>query len=565
MPMSRDVSNLIEYLCSHRWQKSCNYINKFPEMVRNYKSSDNWTCLHFACNLDPPTKVINCLLQAHPEAVLVQDRRGFTPLHLAVYSASHVVVGRLLEQDTRPVHMKAVSNELTPLKFACLKYSEKISGVIDRPVLYRSDLEGITMLFMRKVELLIKAAYYGTIDDRILGIHEPSTACWPQQSLPRRRTLLQHSSTGARENNRKNATRFRMVHACAGIDCPVEMMKFAIKVYPNEVKEADEIGNFPLHIAAASVPSSVTDGREIIGVDQWHQWERTIPEEREQDPLAPTLSAQDKGSDSNDRSTRDLNTKIDVLLQACPVIVKEHNAQSKLPIHVALEAGRDWDNGIHSLLEAHPSILFQNDPEELPSLLDVCQGRAPSLGKSVSSNASASSLSMNDKLDLFPFMYAASSGGSLSAIYQLLRACPELPRFQNLNSTAKPIAINLDSRSIPMQQRKREREETEEQREEVASSTSFDYRRRVIGTRAASLSRVRESPRMLQLREAHDCSCEFVLAAEKSCRSLKIGEDDFRCRTMVTRSMDTKRRRFCHCIITGTSIPYTVVHTKYEL
>jgi ankyrin repeat protein len=56
-------------------------------------------------------------------------------------------------------------------------------------------------------------------------------------------------------NATTNTRRFRIVHASVGLigyGCPPEMIRLAISIHPHQVKEMDEDGNLPLHIAVKS-------------------------------------------------------------------------------------------------------------------------------------------------------------------------------------------------------------------------------------------------------------------------------------------------------------------------
>jgi len=45
--------------------------------------------------------------------------------------------------------------------------------------------------------------------------------------------------------------KFRVVHAAASTPCPQAILRMARVMYPQQVRERDEKGNLPLHLAAA--------------------------------------------------------------------------------------------------------------------------------------------------------------------------------------------------------------------------------------------------------------------------------------------------------------------------
>jgi ankyrin repeat protein len=463
-----DVSQLIQYLHAGRWRKATNWVNKYTSAVSTFKSRAGWSVLHVACHLNAPETVIAALLKANPRSATLEDHRGFTPLHLASCSSIHGVIDQLLRAEPHLVHSKGFDNRYTPLQLLCMKYHTKLTDTIGRSLVHKSHLEGTVMLLMRKAEVLIKASYYGVAIegmvrcDPLIGLRTNwrDTECMcslieemsarPLKS--KRRTLVAalvnpgsrrktplFSGRLTRSNRYVEGTKFRMVHACAGIkDCPPVLMRFALKVYPNQVTEPDEDGNLPLHIAAACIYvvskdpdyNSVASCLNEAGLAAFDD-HGTGPE-LWQGAESVSRSSSSPRIQTNSQAMQ--RSAIEMLLAACPSTAKVYNAQQKLPMHIALESGRSWDDGVAQLYQANTGATSRCEARIVEHLLNRCDdGNNKKIGD-------VSSSGKNTDLDLFPFMYAACHGASLSSIYSLFRACPEISRFSNLGPNNAAVA-----------------------------------------------------------------------------------------------------------------------------
>lgn len=108
-----------------------------------------------------------------------------------------------------------------------------------------------------------------------------------------------------------------MMHACiqAGSSCPLALRQRVMKRYAHQLDTPDKYGNLPLHIAASlSVASDEEDVEEIQQV-----------------------------------------------LRACPTAIQAVNMEGKLPLDVAIDAGRTWSSGACILFEAFPEAIVCQD------------------------------------------------------------------------------------------------------------------------------------------------------------------------------------------------------------
>ncbi|CAB9506729.1 expressed unknown protein [Seminavis robusta] len=173
--------------------------------------------------------------------------------------------------------------------------------------------------------------------------------------------------------------RFRIVHSSVGLigyGCPPEMVRLAISIHPEQIKEMDEAGNLPIHIAAtarsylttncaggnndkstlaaaaaAAVAASDEDSivSEATGVLSFFS----------SATVAQTINAFDK--------------VIKILLQHYPESAKIPQGKTgHLPLVMAVESGcRSWDDGIHTLLSAYPPALHNRKLVSLPLYANV--------------------------------------------------------------------------------------------------------------------------------------------------------------------------------------------------
>mmetsp|Transcript_1652 Transcript_1652/g.3018 ORF Transcript_1652/g.3018 Transcript_1652/m.3018 type:complete len:535 (-) Transcript_1652:1118-2722(-) len=154
-----------------------------------------------------------------------------------------------------------------------------------------------------------------------------------------------------------NERTFRLVHASvalAGYGCPIEMVKLAMSVYPQQVQEMDEDGNLPLHIAAVA-SSYIPDNFGSTSAEDSH------------------MSGYSNLSGFNPR--KPFGALIDMLLMSYPEAAKiPHGSSGRLPLILALEARqRSMADGLKSLIYAYPAALESKvfDPNLYPYILSM--------------------------------------------------------------------------------------------------------------------------------------------------------------------------------------------------
>lgn len=190
----------------------------------------------------------------------------------------------------------------------------------------------------------------------------------------------------------------REVHAVISAQCPVPVVGLAAHLHPRQLREENEAGDLPLHIACRQRSTSYA----------------TTYHRKGEEPQTERRGSVSRHQNKRSRCIRKLETQehspttIDVLVTAYPEAASIPARDGSMPLNMALAAGNTWRRGgVMSLHNAAPNVLGQRDV-----------------------NAG-----------LFPFMQAACANGEdktfdysddeaeldrVETIFELLRALPEV-------------------------------------------------------------------------------------------------------------------------------------------
>lgn len=266
--------------------------------IASMKTVDGMTPLHFACYCGASSEVVKVLIEANPAVVSVGDRRGRTSLHC-------VCTG------VKTSHVNAVVRELLQVN-ADLCYAVDTSG--------RSPLFLVLDDYADAIEEQI---YMVTRDSSNEGLTNNARNKMSQEhlyDLDERWisvTLLLSAAYYETVNGTvANQVPFRLVHACVGTrNCPVRFVFLALNLWPEQLKEKDTDGNLPIHIAAFSIPK---------------------------------------------RKHRRFNTLIKVVTMY-PEGARVPDKNGVLPLQLAVQSRKKWDEGVRELFEAYPEALATLD------------------------------------------------------------------------------------------------------------------------------------------------------------------------------------------------------------
>lgn len=303
--------------CSKMQEK----INEFLATPSSEENDDDWL-------EDEWDDEIVDVTEMKLNAFTMQDRRGYTPLSLLFrrYRERVKCVIRMLEGSatrTSRAAAAAVQDELGELWLKALLIVSLMSNKEVRSNTY-------TSVSRAETSEALEAASWSALK---------------HQSIEEDDEMFEGEDGKEMEQGRK----FRLVHASVGLTgygCPTEMLRLAMSVYPNQVKEMDEDGNLPLHIAAiASSFMPTSDNNSNSTSDE--------------DTLISSLSnISGLGIDS-----KPFHRVIKMLLRTYPFGAQVPNGKSgQLPLILAIEAKkRKYEDGISALLEAYPAALESRD------------------------------------------------------------------------------------------------------------------------------------------------------------------------------------------------------------
>jgi len=259
----------------------------------------------------------------------------------------------------------------TPLGLLFRRYRERVRKIIKTVEKLRTEHEGSMASIAAAItvqaelgELWEKARIIvgrlteerlqreGIMGDEALAMHSPGEEAVAQDAAAwaaeRHRSSLQtaHPTEGATVGERQ----FRIVHASVGLTgygCPPELIRLAISIHPNQVKEMDEDGNLPLHIAAVA-SSYTTDSNP----GEPHMLSSPADEESSVSDLSFLSSSTAVTVNAFDKVIR-------ILLGHYPAAARiPHGRTGRLPFVMAIEGRRrTWDDGIKTLLGAFPPAL----------------------------------------------------------------------------------------------------------------------------------------------------------------------------------------------------------------
>lgn len=350
---------------SYDWAAVLGRIKSHPDECRTVGIQGR-TPLHVACDHDAPAVVIQALLKAYPEASVLTGTSNMNPLHITCsshHASVHIVRmlmegGRFEQFSMRDVdgdtplhaacrcgasrevielllraHPSAVNvrdyEGLNPLLRLWVRYFVILGEAAIESVRSASDLQGELLDAWNKTESLLKCAQHGSLGSPMM--HNVSY-------LPRQPQLESHSLLA--------------LHAASAVDCPRSIVKIAACVYPQQLHARDEQGRTPLMIACQAPVFSVRDlsdeGYSLEDVIHGDAGDAIVSQESHDDLDIAAVSSALQPS------------VIDILLSAGGNGLTVKNGASmmdpsaRLPLHIALEAGKSWHQGVGALVSAFP-------------------------------------------------------------------------------------------------------------------------------------------------------------------------------------------------------------------
>lgn len=295
----------LELIAQRQWKKVSSWSTCHPDQVARLRDARFQTVLHYACLFRAPVVVMESLLAAAPELAMVPNADGEVALHWAI---------RLSTPN--------------PVLLLLLRANPK-SG-------FWKDKDGVTpisLLWGRHQEALLQSRGEESFPSKLLKQNSWKRLLFLLESAyhAQQQQQQQNSTTTLQENDTQETTDFYdpektsttqqccfPLHAATSQPCPPGMLPLMIQVYKDQLTQHDSYGQTPLTIAASSpVTYQSCDGR----------------------------------------------TKIHLLLREAPVSAQiKDKLLGRYPLHIAIESGIPWDDGVESIMYAYPPALTIRDP-----------------------------------------------------------------------------------------------------------------------------------------------------------------------------------------------------------
>jgi len=154
-------------------------------------------------------------------------------------------------------------------------------------------------------------------------------------------------------DKKKSVSDFYMVHAAVGMDgCPPDLLRYIIETRPEEVRQTNDRGRLPLHVAAAACGDSNADAGLIAN-----------------NGVRRKATAMATSSDATSYSRYHFKFVIDELLYAYPEACAEKDADNMLPLQLAVESEKAWiGGGTKSMYDVYPDAMGRVEVEEFPRI-----------------------------------------------------------------------------------------------------------------------------------------------------------------------------------------------------
>uniref|UniRef100_A0A7S3P805 Uncharacterized protein n=1 Tax=Amphora coffeiformis TaxID=265554 RepID=A0A7S3P805_9STRA len=193
------------------------------------------------------------------------------------------------------------------------------------------------------------------------------------------------SASFSRRTSKPRRRKFRIVHSSVGLvgyGCPPEMIRLAISIHPSQVKEMDEDGNLPIHIATTAT-SNVVEAHPSEA-SMVHALAAAAADGADDLSVLSDAALSFFSTATVCRTTNPFDKVLKMLLQHYPEGARIPQGKSgRLPLVMAIESGaRTWEDGIRTLLNAYPPAMHKKrliEQKLYPNLLGLVLGPTPVL------------------------------------------------------------------------------------------------------------------------------------------------------------------------------------------
>ncbi|KAG7374443.1 hypothetical protein IV203_013538 [Nitzschia inconspicua] len=376
-------SDLWDLVIDMDWERVIEHARQYPHDAAYMDGHYDESVLYLCCQHNPPLEAVQAIRRAFPIGVSMKCREHHDiPIHVACQYQLHVEILQELLRDMPETALQSTRMDRTPIKILwdarCRQETtdhlcrhqerENIGDNLNVPdpsgfVPFEDDSD-----FWDKVMVL-------------LGAVARNRQCVNGQLSFKE--LLYKSQTLKSANNSVNVRsgvelasgdHHLLLHAAVSLgsqNCPIEVLKWLLKRFPEQVRKRDSRGILPIHLAIGPTLIQATNRRQYLP--------------RQKDIIAALLKVYPQAAQRT----------IYASLSTSAFTV--HLEKYRYPLMTALRNRHTWSGGVEDLVGAAPGVLLKRDPVT----------------------------------NLYPFQLAATPFGSsttvdLDTIYRLLRTQPEV-------------------------------------------------------------------------------------------------------------------------------------------
>jgi len=359
------------------WAKVVKICDKHPSAA-DYQNPKGDTPLHLACRLltlfpyDPsslaitPLDAMRVIIRCSADIVSRTNNNGYIALHEAISPPANIASATALHHHTEMINLLIAADYESSLEY--LQRTDVVHSKKDgagTPLYHAvaslpddfSSPPGPTINLISSIHFpcpsMVSAKNDSNYDKPMALLYRRFSRQFDQSekffpgdnSQPR---VLEHRNrykTAAMNSwkiilalldplldKKKSISDFYMVHAAVRIDCPPDLLRYIIETRPEEVRQTNESGRLPLHVAADAKIQDFNSKEQTTSASRYHY-----------------------------------KFVIDELLYSYPDGAASVDAENMLPLQLAVDSGKAWiGGGTKSLYDVYPDAMTRVPVEEFP-------------------------------------------------------------------------------------------------------------------------------------------------------------------------------------------------------
>jgi len=343
----RNVTDLME---STKIIHSADYIDRYKR-----------TCLHWACIKSAPLPILQNLIAAYNDAVLMQDYLGKTPLHLACEFGYHASVYLLLGVSSQGVLLRDTENGRTPLaeSLVCSRPASVIECLLNsnpKQVIIPDNKGNIPTVTFFMTTLGLFMSFTGKVkgtwsccNDNIEDLIEIARLLLHAEIQELDKST---NESQPQDHPNKNQDSNILHDAIMSPTCPLAFVEFLLSFYPELANDVNSCGDLPIHVAAALAPDSSEQLLQMYKCnacgkpqsDNAAHYYRRDPKVLFRQLLCHDCINEAQICDYKNNSCDDKHVAIlKALLSINPQHAQRRNQGDLTPLDIAIKAGHCWD------------------------------------------------------------------------------------------------------------------------------------------------------------------------------------------------------------------------------